>query len=113
MHPDPPMRLLGTAALLFLLVSCAGAPDDPPASERLDADFTPPKWLADTPSPYTDAQLTETNKYGLTLWRALSNDEGDPKRFRGAVAAMHRAFELNDEPRFKADCAMTLATFYE
>jgi uncharacterized protein with FMN-binding domain len=98
--------LLGTS----LLMGAAG-PSDPNGS--LAAEFVPPAWLATTAVPFTDEELTATNRFGLTIWSKLAAFEAEATKFQAAVASIHRVLKLNPQPAFQASGMQALAYDYE
>jgi uncharacterized protein with FMN-binding domain len=107
-------RVITAIALLVLgssLLPGASGPAD--LKGRLEADYVPPDWLVTTEVPFTEAELTATNRFGLTIWSQLAAFDADPAKFRPAIATLHRVLKLNSRPAFQASCAQALAYDYE
>jgi uncharacterized protein with FMN-binding domain len=106
-------RGIPCVAAFVLMLAVSSSAVSRPSPPRLDAPFSPPEWLAETKVPFSDADLTATNQYGLTIWSKLDGWEGDSARFREAIATMHRCWELNTNPALKAVCSQRLGLWYE
>ena len=107
--------LAGAVLILFCAVHAVSAGEETPQAlkERLAAPIAAPEWLVTTRVPFTPQELTDTNRFGLTIWAKLEGYESQPARFQEAVATVQAVLEANARPQFKAECHQRLGYYYE